>query len=274
MTTPVPRIPLADGRSIPQLGYGVYKVAADEAQGLVETALELGYRHIDTATLYANEAEVGRGVAASGLPRDDVYVTSKLWNADQGYDETLRAFDRSLGLLGFDVLDLYLIHWPVPAQDRYRESWAAMERLRDEGRVRSIGVSNFTPAHLERLAATSDTVPVVNQVELHPWLPQTETRGYDAEHGIVTQGWSPLARNRVLGDAVLARLAAKHDRSPAQIVLRWHIQLGVVVIPKSATPARIAENLDVFDFALDDEDLAAIAGLETGERTGRHPDDA
>ncbi|WBU39420.1 aldo/keto reductase [Homoserinibacter sp. YIM 151385] len=265
-------LPLSDGHAIPQLGLGVYKVADDHAAELVSGAIELGYRHIDTATLYRNERGVGEGVRASGVPREELFITTKVWNDQQGYDETLRAFDASLGLLGLEHVDLYLIHWPAPAQDRYVDTWRALERLREEGRARSIGVSNFHPHHLERLARERDTTPVVNQVELHPWLPQRETRAYGDAHGILTESWSPLARGRVLEDPVLAGIAAKHGRTPAQIVIRWHLEQGLVVIPKSNSLERVRENGEVGGFALDAEDHAAIAGLESGERTGMDPD--
>ncbi|SMH46404.1 2,5-diketo-D-gluconate reductase A [Rathayibacter oskolensis] len=269
MTTPL--IPLNDGRAIPQLGLGVYKIGDAEAARTVATALEAGYRHVDTATLYGNERGVGEGIRASGVPREQVFVTTKVWNDDHGFDETLAAFDRSLELLGADYVDLYLVHWPIPSRDRYVDTYRALERIKQEGRARSIGVSNFAVEHLERLLGETDVVPAINQVELHPRLPQDELRAFDAAHGIVTEAWSPLARGRLLEEPVLARIAAKHGVSPAQVVLRWHVQLGVVVIPKSVTPARIAENLDVFGFALDDEDLAGIGALATGERTGRDP---
>ncbi|MFD3449071.1 aldo/keto reductase [Microbacteriaceae bacterium 4G12] len=267
-----PVVPLNDGRTIPQLGLGVYKVADDRTADTVRVALEAGYRHVDTAALYRNEAGVGEGIRQAGIPRDELFITTKVWNDRHGYDETLRAFDESLALLGLDRVDLYLIHWPAPKQDRYVETWRALERIAADGRATSIGVSNFEPHHLDRLLAESGVTPAVNQVELHPWLPQTELRAYDAAHGIVTEAWSPLARGRVLGTPVLDRLAAKHGRTPAQVVLRWHLDLGNVVIPKSVTPERIRENLDVFGFSLDADDLAAIAGLESGERTGLHPD--
>lgn len=272
-STLVPALSLSDGHTIPQVGFGVYKVPRKQTAEAVATAIEVGYRHIDTATLYDNEAEVGEGVRRSGLPREDVFVTTKVWNSDQGFDSTLRAFDTSMDLLGFDYLDLYLIHWPAPAQDRYVDTWRALERLHSEGRVRSIGVSNFHPHHLERLFAETDTVPVVNQIELHPWLPQKATREFHAAHGIRTEAWSPLARGRVLGNPTLDAVAAKHGVSAAQVVLRWHVQLDNVVIPKSVTPERIAENIDLFGFELDGEDLASIATLESGDRTGRDPDD-
>lgn len=268
-----PLLPLADGSSIPQLGYGLYKVPPPDAARLSLDAIALGYRHLDTAAFYGNEREVGEAVRAAPVPREELFVTSKVWKDDNGFDETLRAFDDSMARLGLESLDLYLIHWPVPSTDRYVETWRALIRLQHEGRVRSIGVANFHPHHLERIVAETGVAPVVNQVELHPWLPQSRLRAFDAAHGIRTEAWSPLARGRVLGTPLLDQLAAKHGRTPAQIVLRWHVQLGNVVIPKASSAARIRENLDVFGFALDAGDLAAIATLETGERTGRDPDD-
>jgi 2,5-diketo-D-gluconate reductase A len=269
----VPRITLNDGTTIPQLGLGVYKVADDEAERVVRIALDEGYRHVDTATLYGNEAGVGRAIRASGLDRDDVYLTTKVWNTAHGYDETLRAFDESLDRLGTDHVDLYLIHWPAPARDRYVETYRALETIRAEGRARSIGVSNFSITHLERLLGETGVVPAVDQVEAHPWLPQRELRAFGDAHGIVTEAWSPLARGRILDDSVLLGIAERHGVSTAQVVIRWHLQQGMVVIPKSATASRIRSNLDVFGFELDDADLAAIAGLESGRRTGSHPDD-
>ena len=268
----VPQITLNDGRTIPQLGLGVYKVADDEAERVVETALGEGYRHLDTAEFYANETGVGRALAASGVPRDEVFLTTKVWNTAQGYDETLRSFDESLTKLGTDHVDLYLIHWPAPKQDKYVDTYRALETIRAEGRALSIGVSNFQVAHLERLMAETDVVPAINQVEAHPWLQQHELRAFDAAHGIVTEAWSPLARGRILDNAALVRIGAKHGVTPAQVTIRWHLQQGLVVIPKSVTPSRIRANLDVFGFELDAGDLAAIAGIETGERTGSHPD--
>lgn len=271
--TNIPRVTLNDGSSIPQLGFGVYKIPEAETVDAVLAALDAGYRHIDTAAFYENERGVGEGVRRSGLDRDEVYVTTKVWWTENGYDSTLRSFDASLERLGFEAIDLFLIHWPAPKHDKYVDTWRALERIREEGRARSIGVANFHPHHLERLAAETAVVPAVNQVELHPWLPQREVRRYDREHGIVTEAWSPLARGRVLGDPTLGALAEKHGVSPAQVVIRWQLQLGNVVIPKSSTPARIRENLEVFGFTLDTDDLAAIAALETGERTGKDPDD-
>jgi len=268
----VPQITLNDGRTIPQLGLGVYKVADDEAERVVETALGEGYRHLDTAEFYANERGVGRALQASGVPRDEVFLTTKVWNTAQGYDETLRSFDESLAKLGTDHVDLYLIHWPAPKQDKYVETYRALETIRAEGRALSIGVSNFQVSHLERLMAETDVVPAVNQVEAYPWLQQHELRAFDAAHGIVTEAWSPLARGRILDNAALVRIGAKHGVTPAQVTIRWHLQQGLVVIPKSVTPSRIRANLDVFGFELDAGDLAAVAGIETGERTGSHPD--
>lgn len=268
----VPRIRLNDGREIPQLGLGVYKVDDERTSEVVRTAIDLGYRHIDTASLYENERGVGEGIRDSGVDPDDLFVTTKVWHDRHGFDETLRAFDESLERLGLDAVDLYLIHWPAPSLDRYVDTWRALERLRDEGRARSIGVSNFEPHHLDRLAAETATVPAVNQIELHPRLPQAETRAYDSAHGIATEAWSPLARGRLLDDPALARIAGRHGVTPAQVVLRWHLDDGTIVIPKSQHRERLASNLDVFRFSLDDEDRAAIAALETGERTGKHPD--
>jgi 2,5-diketo-D-gluconate reductase A len=264
---------LHDGTTLARLGLGVYKVAPGDAARLVTEAIRLGYRHVDTAALYGNEREVGAALArAADLTDEPVTVTSKVWNDDHGFDATLRAFERSRALLGRDVVDLYLIHWPVPSQDRYVESWRALVRLQQEGRVRSIGVSNFHPAHLERIVGETGVVPVLDQVELHPRLPQREVRAYDDVRGIVTQSWSPLARGRLLDDPTLAGIAARHGRSVAQVVIRWHLEQGLAVIPKTSSPERLAENLAVLDFALDPGDLAAIDALASGERTGRDPD--
>ena len=267
-----PRLPLADGASIPQLGYGLYKVPAEDATALCLDAIDAGYRHLDTAAFYGNEREVGEAVRASGLPRDELFVTSKVWKDDNGYDRTLRAVDESMRRFALDRLDLFLIHWPVPSTDRYVETWRALVRLQAEGRVRSIGVSNFHVHHVDRIVAETGVAPAVNQVELHPWLPQRALREDHAARGIRVEAWSPLARGRVLDDATLAGIAAKHGRSPAQVVLRWHVEPGVIAIPKASSPARLRENLDVFDFSLDDADAAAIASLESGTRTGRDPD--
>ena len=269
----VPNVVLNNGVEIPQVGFGVWRVPSAETQQAVATALEAGYRHIDTAKLYGNEEAVGTAVRESGLDRDEVFVTTKVWNTDQGYDATLHAFEASMERLGFDVLDLYLIHWPVPAQDTAAETWRAMERLYLDGRIRAIGVSNFQPDHLRRLLDRSGVVPVVNQVELHPYLQQVNVRKADEELGVVTEAWSPIAKGgELLADQTVTGLADKHGRTPAQVVLRWHLQLGNVVIPKSVTPERIAENLDVFGFELDDQDMAAIGALDRNGRTGPHPE--
>lgn len=268
----VPTITLNNGRQIPQLGFGVFLVPPEETERAVSTALETGYRSIDTAVAYRNEEGVGRAIASSGLPRDEVFVTTKLWNADHGYVEALRAFDQSVRRLGLDTIDLFLIHWPVPAADRYVETWKALEKLAADGRVRAIGVSNFKAEHLNRLFAETGTVPAVNQIELHPRFPQADLRAMHAEHGIVTEAWSPLAQGgELLADPTITRLAEQHGVTPAQVVLRWHLQIGNIVIPKSVTPQRIRENFDVFGFELSDTDLAAIATLDTGQRIGPDP---
>ncbi|MEU1290904.1 aldo/keto reductase [Streptomyces sp. NPDC005840] len=272
MNVHVPSVTLNNGLEIPQLGFGVFQVPDAETSAAVGTALEAGYRSVDTAAVYGNERGVGAALASSGLARADLFVTTKVWNDDHGYDATLRAFDESLGRLGLDYVDLYLIHWPAPARDLYRASWRAIERLAADGRIRAAGVSNFPPAHLRRLAEGSALVPAVNQIELHPGLQQRELRALHTESGIVTEAWSPLAQGAVLGDPVLTEIAARHGRSPAQVVLRWHLQLGTVVIPKSVTPERIRENIDVFGFALTDAEMASIAGLDRGLRTGPDPD--
>lgn len=266
------RVELRDAHSIPQLGLGVYKTPADQTADVVRAALEIGYRHVDTAALYGNEAGVGEGIRRSGLPRDEVFVTSKVGNDDHGFDATLRAFDVSMAALEQDVLDLYLIHWPVPSRDLYVDTWRAIIRLRDEGRVRSIGVSNFHPHHIDRIVAETGEVPVLDQVELHPWLAQREVRRYDDANGIRTEAWSPLARGRAVDDPTLARIGVAHGVSATQVAIRWHLQLGNIVIPKSTHPQRLRENADVFGFALTDAELAAIDALDSGERTGRDPD--
>ncbi|MEU8827697.1 aldo/keto reductase [Streptomyces sp. NPDC048636] len=270
--TSVPILTLNNGLEIPQLGFGVFQVEDALTTDAVRTALESGYRSIDTAAVYGNEAGVGRALATSGVPREEVFLTTKLWNDDQGYDATLTAFDTSLAKLGTDYVDLYLIHWPTPARDRYPDTWRAMEKLLADGRTRAIGVSNFQPAHLERLLEQSGVVPSVNQVELHPYLQQAPLRAVHAGHGIATEAWSPLAQGALLQDPALDAIARRHGRTPAQVVLRWHLHLGNIVIPKSVTPARIRQNIDVFDFALTAEDIEAITALERGERTGPDPD--
>ncbi|MFJ5234227.1 aldo/keto reductase [Kitasatospora sp. NPDC088391] len=271
-TTEIPTVTLNNGVTMPRLGFGVFQVPDEETTAAVAAALAAGYRSIDTAAVYGNERGVGRALAESGVAREDLFVTTKVWNADQGYDATLRAFDASLDKLGLDRVDLYLIHWPAPALDRYADSWRALERLAAEGRVRAAGVSNFRPAHLTRLIERGGLVPAVNQVELHPGLQQAELRAFHAAHGIATEAWSPLAQGAVLADPAVVAIAERTGKSPAQVVLRWHLQLGNVVIPKSVTPARIRQNLDVFDFALTADDLAAIAASDRGLRTGPDPD--
>ncbi|TQN33128.1 diketogulonate reductase-like aldo/keto reductase [Haloactinospora alba] len=269
----VPTVTLNNGVAMPQIGFGVFQVPDAEAESIVATAIEAGYRSIDTATLYENEEGTGRGIASSGLAREELFVTTKLWNTDQGYDSALRAFDASLNKLGLDYVDLYLIHWPAPERGAYLDTWRAFERIHSEGRARAIGVSNFQPAHLERLFEASEVTPAVNQIELHPNLQQAPLRESHAKNGIATEAWSPLGQGKgLLDDPALAGIAAKHGVSPAQVALRWSIQLGNVVIPKSATPSRVRENLDVFGFELDEEDMSTIAGLHTGNRVGPDPD--
>ncbi|MET0726640.1 MAG: aldo/keto reductase [Leifsonia sp.] len=266
------RIALADGNAIPRLGFGTYKIPTTETVAAVEAAIATGYRHIDTAKLYGNEREVGQAVRGSGLLRGDLFVTTKLWNDDHGFDATLRAFDASMDALDLPWLDLYLIHWPQPRQDLYVQSWRAIIRLREEGRVRSIGVSNFHSHHLQRLIDETGVMPVVNQVELSPWLQQADLRAFHASHGIVTEAWSPLGRGRAASDPTLTAIGERHGVSSTQVAIRWHLQVGNVVIPKSTHPQRIAENADVFGFTLTDDDMAQIAALDAGERTGRDPD--
>jgi 2,5-diketo-D-gluconate reductase A len=267
----VPNVRLNDGTRIPQVGFGVFQVPPDETQRAVEDALAAGYRHIDTAAAYRNERGVAAGIAASGVPRAEIFITTKLWNTEQGFESTLAAFDKSIEALDTEQVDLYLIHWPVPARDLFLDTWRAFERIHTEGGARSIGVSNFRVADLERLASEAETQPTVNQIELHPLLQQVELRAWHAEHGIATEAWSPLAQGEVLKDDTLVTIAAHHERTVAQVILRWHLQLGNVVIPKSVTPARVRENLDIFDFELTEDDLAAIARLDAGHRTGPDP---
>jgi 2,5-diketo-D-gluconate reductase A len=270
--TAVPMLKMNDGNQIPQLGFGVFQIDPDETTEPVRTALDVGYRLIDTAQGYHNEEAVGEALGNSGIAREDVFVTTKLTNSKQGRDKTLAAFDDSMRKLRLDVLDLFLIHWPVPKADLYVETWKAFDELRREGRIRSIGVSNFTPEHLQRLFDETGVVPTINQVELHPQFPQEELRAFHTEHGILTEAWAPLGQGKgLLADPVLAEVGRSKNKSPAQVVLRWHLQLGNVVIPKSVTPSRIRENFDVFDFSLDDAEMQQIAGLSTGERIGPDP---
>lgn len=267
----VPAIELHDGTSIPQLGFGVFQVPPEDTEKVTAQALEAGYRHIDTARAYRNERGVGAAIAASGLPRDDVFVTTKLWNDDQGADSAERAFDASLERLGLDVVDLYLIHWPAPQRDLYVDTWKVFEKLRADGRVRSIGVSNFRLEDLQRLLDLGLSVPSVNQIELHPYLTQHDLREFHAAHEIATEAWSPLAQGAVLDDPVIVDVAKSHDATAAQVVLAWHLALGNVVIPKSVTPERIAENFGATSLTLDDSEVEAITALDRGERTGPDP---
>jgi len=269
--TSIPVVTLHDGVEIPQLGFGVFQVPPDDTQRAVEEALEVGYRHIDTAAAYRNERGVGAAIAAAGIPREDLFVTTKLWNSEQGYDPTLAAFEKSLERLGFDRVDLYLIHWPVPTEGKTLDTWRAFERIHEEGRSRTIGVSNFRIEDLEMLEQEAETRPTVNQVELHPHFQQAELRAWHREHRIATEAWSPLAQGELLSNETVAAVATRHDRTPAQAILRWHLQLGNVVIPKSVTPARIRENFEVFDFELSDDDITEIGALDIGRRIGPDP---
>jgi diketogulonate reductase-like aldo/keto reductase len=270
--TSVPTVTLNNGVTMPQLGFGVFQVPDEETTAAVAGALRAGYRSIDTAAIYGNERGVGQALADSGIARDELFITTKLWNSDQGYDTTLAAFDASLDKLGLDHVDLYLIHWPTPARDLYLDTWRALEKLYADGRTRAIGVSNFQPAHLERLLGAASVVPAVNQIELHPGLQQAELRAFHARHGIATEAWSPLAQGAVLKDDAVTTIAAAHGKSPAQVVLRWHLQIGNVVIPKSVTETRIRENFDVFDFELGPQEIDALTALDRGMRTGPDPD--
>lgn len=270
--TDVPRLQFNDGRSIPQIGFGVYQIPAEDTERLVLDAIEVGYRHIDTAWGYFNEGGVGTAVRNCGLPRDEIFVTTKVWR--QGTEEATESFQHSLDAMGLDEIDLLLIHWPAPANDRYVETWESFIAFRDSGRVRSIGVSNFEPEHIDRLIAETGVVPVIDQVELHPFFQQRELRGYLDGKGIVTEAWGPIARGRVADDPALVLLANSYGRTPAQLALRWEIQRGIVTIPKSVTPARIASNFDIFDFTISDDDMAMIDALDRPDgRFGPHPND-
>lgn len=272
MSSKVPPIILNNGVEMPQLGFGVWQVPDDEAERAVATALETGYRSIDTAAIYGNEEGTGKAIVTSGVPREDIFVTTKLWNTEQGYDSTLRAFDTSLEKLGLEYVDLYLIHWPAPSLDKYVDTYKAFEKLHADGRIRAIGVSNFLPEHLQRLIGETSVIPAVNQIELHPHLQQHASREFHAEQGIATEAWSPLGQGKGLLEVpAIVAIAQKHGRTPAQVVLRWHLQLGNVAIPKSVTPSRIKENIEVFDFSLDTEDLAAISALNEDRRLGLDP---
>jgi 2,5-diketo-D-gluconate reductase A len=268
----VPSLTMNNGLQIPQLGFGVFLVPPEETKQAVTEALKAGYRLIDTAQGYRNEEGVGAAIAESDVPRDELFITTKLTNSEQGYDTTLTAFDGSMEKLGIDVLDLFLIHWPQPMFDQYVDTWRAFEKLLADGRVRSIGVSNFEIPHLQRLISETDVVPTVNQIELHPQFPQDELREFHAEHGILTESWGPLGQGKgLLEDPNIVEVARRKDRTPAQVVLRWHVQLGCIVIPKSVNPDRIQENIDLFDFELDDADMADISKVRTGQRLGGDP---
>lgn len=271
-TSAIPSIILNDGNVIPQLGFGVFQVPADDVTSVVTKALEVGYRSIDTAAVYGNEEGTGRAIREFGLPRDEIYVTTKVWNSEQGFDSTLRAFDASMSRLGLDYLDLYLIHWPVPKADRYVDTFRALQALKTQGRVKSIGVSNFNPAHLERIIGETGEIPAVNQIELHPRLAQRELREFHAGHAIATEAWSPLGQGTLLDDQTITSVAAAVGRTPAQVIIRWHLQLGNIVIPKSVTPSRIAENFDVFGFELTRDQMDAINALDNGSRIGGDPE--
>jgi 2,5-diketo-D-gluconate reductase A len=270
-TDQIPRLPLGGDEHIPQLGYGVFLVPAKETELAVAEALSAGYRHIDTAAAYRNEGPVGQAIHASGLDRDEIFVTSKCWNDDQGYEQAKRACRASLERLELSHLDLYLIHWPAPAQDKYVETWKAFVELQQEGLVRSIGVSNFEPEHLERVIAETGVTPAINQVELHPHFQQVGLRREHERLGILTEAWSPLGRGLELEDPAIVEIASAHGRTPAQTIIRWHLQLGNVVIPKSVTPERIVENFDVFDFRLSDAQMLAIEAIDAGTRIGPEP---
>ncbi|PKQ26816.1 MAG: oxidoreductase [Actinobacteria bacterium HGW-Actinobacteria-4] len=267
-----PHLTTNNGLRIPQLGFGVWQIE-DHAEEVILDAIEVGYRHLDTAMIYHNEREVGRAVTSCGVPRKELFVTTKLFNTDHGTDEAFAAFDASLDRLALDYVDLYLIHWPMPGVDRYVESWKALERIADSGRAKAIGVSNFMPDHLERLAAETGTVPAVNQIELHPEHQQAVVSSYNSNHGILTEAYSPLANGRVLDHPSLAAIATKHGKSVPQVLLRWHMDKGNVAIPKTSTRARMVENLNIFDFSLDAAEIDAIDAFERGPaaRVGNDP---
>lgn len=267
------RLPFHDGHSIPQIGLGVYKMSDEEAAEVVRSAIDVGYRLIDGAAMYRNEEGVGRGIKESGVPRKDLFYTTKFWMDDLGYDKTKAALHRSLDLLGMDYVDLYMIHWPAPKRGLYTESWRALEDLHDEGLVRSIGMSNFHTYHLDDIFAMARKNPVINQIEIHPWLSQEEIAEYNATHSLVTQSWSPLARGQILEEPTLVELASSYGKSVAQLIIRWHIQRGFAVVPKSVTPHRIKSNTEVFDFEISDDHMAKISSLNRGYRTGVDPND-
>jgi len=267
-----PHVTFNDGRTIPQIGLGVWQTPDDVAVAAVETALKTGYRHVDTAAVYRNETGVGEGMRASGIARGDIFLTTKVWNDDQGYNETLRAMDASLKRLGTDYVDLYLIHWPSAYRGKFIDTWKALIRLREEGKARSIGVSNFEGDYLDEIIKATGVAPALNQIQLHPRFQQQKMRAKHANLGVLTESWSPLGQGQMLADPVIAEIAARHGKSPAQVIIRWHLDSGLIVIPKSVTPSRIVENFNVFDFTLSDEDKAAIAGLDSADgRIGADP---
>ena len=267
-------VTLNNGLVMPQLGYGVFKVPEQEVYEAVREALRVGYRSIDTAMIYENEAGVGRALKDSGIPREEIFLTTKVWNKDQGYEQTLAAFETSLTKLGVDYVDLYLIHWPMPDEDLYMDTWRALEQLYRDGKTKAIGVSNFHIPHLTRVLEEGTVVPVVNQIELHPFLSQEAIRAFCQKNGIVVEAWSPLMKGRdALTEPVITEIAARHGKTPAQVVLRWHLQHGIIAIPKSVTPSRIQENLDIFEFMLSPDDMQQIDQLNRNERTGSNPDE-
>jgi 2,5-diketo-D-gluconate reductase A len=269
----VPTITLNNGVEIPQLGFGVYQVKPEETAQAVQTALEVGYRHIDTAEMYGNEAGVGEGIRNSGIPREEVFVTSKLNNGFHAHDDALKAFDGTLEALGSDYVDLFLIHWPLPGIDvDFVETWKALEEVYASGRAKAIGVSNFSAHHLRKLHGETDVIPAVNQIEVHPYLAQDELRAFNAQHQIATEAWSPIAQGKVLDDPAILRVAERYGKTASQVTLRWHVQRGDIVFPKSVTRSRVEENFDVFGFELSADDMAAITALDRGERTGPDPD--
>jgi len=275
MTNSVPTITLNDGHTIPQLGFGVFKVDPTETTRIVSDALEVGYRHIDTAAIYGNEEGVGQALASSGIDRSELFVTTKLWNDNQGTQSALDAFDESLEKLGLDYVDLYLIHWPTPARDTYVESWKTLAKIRESGRARSIGVSNFLVPHLERIISETDIVPAVNQIELHPAGQQAEVAAFSRQHGIHIEAWGPLGQGKypLLEEPVVTTAAEAHGKTPAQVVIRWHLQTGNIVFPKSNRRERMVENFDVFDFELSHTEVATISALERGGRVSAHPNE-
>lgn len=272
MTTVIPAVTLNNGVHMPQIGFGVFQVPNEETTTAVAAALKAGYRSIDTAAIYGNEEGVGKALAESGINREELFITSKIWISDMGYEQTLKAFDESLQRLGLDYLDLFLIHWPAPEKELYVETWKALEKLYAEKKIRAIGVSNFQPTHLQKLIDATDVVPAVNQVELHPALQNAEVSAANAGHGIATEAWSPLAQGALLNDASILAIGEAHQVTAAQVILRWHLQRGRVIIPKSVTESRIVQNLDLFGFELSAEELAAIDALDRGGRTGPDPD--